>query len=144
MESRKILQNCIGTSLNEIVLEWFYLDKNPVDIIFVYMQFNNWIRILCDEEDVFISEIKERPNNHCSGKFEYIIINQNITPLKQLKLIEVKYLLDEHQIKRGVLFIFENNNNICYYNKGYEFDEKVMFKINILKEEIPYMIVDFN
>ncbi|GHT62558.1 hypothetical protein AGMMS50239_16220 [Bacteroidia bacterium] len=136
MNKNIILNKQIGKNLNSSLLEWFYFEQEPVSIIRLYLLFDEWISVMCSEETIKILQLADKPYDWADGDYKYIMVAQDIKNINKSKLKDIKYLIDKHDIKRGILFLFENGNNLCYFNRGYEFKEETIFKINIQSNEI--------
>jgi alanine-alpha-ketoisovalerate/valine-pyruvate aminotransferase len=138
------LKNCIGKNIEKLFLEWFYLNNSPVSIIRLYVKFDSYFDITSCEENVFIREQKEFPHNEICGEFVYKPIEQKIKWLYKCRVVSIKYLIDSNNIKRGILFIFEQDHNFAFYNKGYEFDDDNKFELDInLGTALHYKTTDF-
>jgi hypothetical protein len=131
MNNSEILNKQIGKNLKSSLLEWFYLEQEPISSIRLYLLFDEWISILCSEETIKVLQLTDKPQNRVDGNYKYIMIEQDIENINKSKLEDVKYLVDKHNIKRGILFSFENGNDLSYFNRGYEFNEEIIFKVNI-------------
>ncbi|MDR0698102.1 MAG: hypothetical protein LBG28_02610 [Tannerella sp.] len=136
------LKKCIAKTFEKVFIEWFYLNDTPVSIVRLYIKGDLYFDITCCEENVSIREQEEIPENKVFQEFAYKPIEQNIEWLHQCKIDSIKYLMDLHNIKRGILFIFHNNHNFVYYNKGYEFDDNDIFEIDANIKLLPYVLID--
>lgn len=138
------IEKYVGSYIDKVILEWFYFENNPVSIIRLYVQIDSILDITCCEEDVFIKERKEPPITIIAGEYAYIPIEQDISWLCQNKIISIKYLEDLHNIKRGIIFLFENKHNFLFYNKGYQHDDMAIFDIDIDIdiESLAYKIIE--
>lgn len=136
------LRKCIGKSIERIFLEWYYFNDQPCSIIRMYIKVESYFDITCCEESIFIREQKEVPTTGSSGDFTYKLIQQDIKWLSRYKIISIKYLLDSFNVKRGLLFVFEHNHNLMFYNRGYEFDDEEKFEIDVDINLLPYDIID--
>jgi hypothetical protein len=51
------MRDYIGKTINKILLEWFYIDSDPISIVRLYIQIDDvYLNVLCSEEDVFIKK----------------------------------------------------------------------------------------
>jgi hypothetical protein len=136
------LKSCIGKGIERIFLEWFYFNNQPESIGRLYIQVDSYFDITCCEENVFIREQKETPTTQIFDEFTYKPIEQNIEWLHQCEIISIKYLVDSLNIKRGILFVFEQNHNFMFYNRGYEFDDEDNFEIDVNMNSLLYDVID--
>ena len=58
------LKNCIGNILEQVFLEWFYINNNPISIVRLYVKFDSYFDITCCEENVFIREEKKKSQKY--------------------------------------------------------------------------------
>ncbi|GHV59590.1 hypothetical protein FACS1894182_13920 [Bacteroidia bacterium] len=135
------IKDCIGKVLEKVLLECFYMNDKFISIVRLYVQLYSYFDITCCEENVFIREQKEDPVKTVSGKYNYIPMEQNIEWLHQGKVFSIKYLIDSHSIKRGILFIFDNRHNFVYYNTGYEMEDNAVFDIDVNLKLLPYNLI---
>jgi hypothetical protein len=136
------LKYYIGKFVKEIIIEWFYMDEKPISIIRLYVRINDiYLNITCCEENINIKEQK-RPLKINIEKFSYVPITEEIDWLPQYKLTSIKFLIDKYNIKRGVLFVFDNRHNFTYYNKGYEVKDENLFYIDVNIGLLPYDLIN--
>jgi len=137
------LDDVIGKFATKVFLEWFFMNNEPVSIIRLFIQINDiYLNITCCEENVIIKAQKESPTIMAFQEFSYKPIEQNIEWLNQYKIVSIKYLIDSVNIKRGILFTFENAHNLVYYNEGYKFDDIETFAIDVNLKQLPYIFTD--
>ena len=135
------LSDCIGKTIKKILLEWFYMNNEPISIIRLYVQIDDvYLNVLCSEENVYIKKQENCPVKMDVENFVYIPIEKNIDWLIQNKILSIKYLVDSINIKRGILFLFENHHNFAYYNMGYEIKDEGIFEIDVNIEQLPYIL----
>ena len=113
--------------IEKVFLECFFENEKFLSIISLIIKFNSYTSILCSEENVFINENDSIPLKTVSGNFTYLLIEQEIGWLSTRNIVSMKYLIDDSNIKRGIIILFEGNHNIIHYNMGYDFDEKKYF-----------------
>ena len=137
------IKNCVGKIIKNVFLEWFYLNGISTSIVRLYIETDeNFYDITCCEENVFIRIQKEFPEDKDFKEFFYKPLKQNIEWLNKCKILYIKYLVDCLNLKRGILFIFENDHNFVFYNKGYEIEDKELFEIDINVALLPYNLID--
>jgi hypothetical protein len=134
-------KNYKGNIIEQVFLEWFYLNDVPVSVIRLYVKIHSYFDITCCEEKVVIREQKEPPRIVISGEYVYKPVEQTIKWLHQCGIVSVKYLTDSNDIRRGLLFIFEHNHNFIFYNRGYELDDDDKFEIDVNVDALPYKII---
>lgn len=113
-----------------------------MSIIRIYIYVETWISFLCSEETITIKTHKSLPETIHEENFTYVCIEKDIRQIIHSKILKISILQDEVHINRGIFFMLENEHNICYYNRGYDYDEEIVFFIDGDKKSIPYSFID--
>jgi hypothetical protein len=137
------LKDCIGKVVRKVFLEWFYMNDEPISIIRLHIQLDTvCFSVLCSEEDVCVKKQEKNPTKIIAEKFNYIPVEREIYWLHYHEILSVNYLIDDHKIKRGIVFIFNNHHNFVYYNRGYEIKDSGEFDVDVNIKSLPYSLVD--
>ncbi|NDW13672.1 hypothetical protein D0T50_12335 [Bacteroides sp. 214] len=133
-------EKIIGKTIKKILLEWFYFNEQPESIVRLYIEIDSYFDITCSEENVFIREQKDAPINVVCQQFAYKPIEKHVEWLSQSRVVSIKYLVDFQYIKRGVLFVFDNNHNFVFYNEGYANGDNAKFEVDVDLNKILFLI----
>jgi hypothetical protein len=134
MDMNNKLKEYLGQSVQSVLLEFSCFDNFPPNLINVFFKIEK-LYVGISSFYVSISTQQEKPITQSSGLFVYEIKEKKIDWLQVYKIFSIKFLLDELNTKKGILFCFENGHNIAIY-RNY-FNENI-FVTDIDIDEIIY------
>ena len=119
------------------------MNKEPISVIRLYLQLDDmFLNILCSEENVFIKKQESNPDKVDVENFSYVPIEEKVEWLSFSKIKAINFLVDKCNIKRGILFLFDNHHNLIYYNKGYDIKDEGIFDTDVNIKSLPYSLID--
>ncbi|MFL1895565.1 hypothetical protein ACJRPK_07670 [Aquimarina sp. 2-A2] len=146
MKGKKIIDSCIGKSLNTGKIQSFVLNGELIDKINVtFLKFDNWIKIVSTDEITTVENEDnsfDKINSYGDDEFYYPIekIEIEFSDFKKYKgkrLLKWKELVwkNDSNMSYGINLYFENDLNLIIHNETIPDDKnKYIFENNLPKD----------
>lgn len=133
------IKNFIGVCVKNILLERYFHNNIPMDVIRIYIyDGDTYYGVVCAEGNVVVNATGDFPKSICDDEYKYQIETLTEDWIGECRISSVSYICSSEG-RNGIALFLDNGHNLVFYNTNYEEGDNDIFEtdadISKLKEK---------